>query len=177
VIKWFETYRSIRRIRIEENCLTPFGTKAFALRCLLSFASIMSLTTRLSRMEQSNASTTLALRRSDRRHPRALRLPHPLERGVGPLMRLIQQRVRPQGRTFTESPFCARLRWSPAGLSVEMALSHIHPNLFDYLPTRWCLVRGLLLPAESTFARKGHDDIFVLSGTVIGTKRPQPSSP
>ena len=49
MIKWFEAYRSIRRIRIEENCLTPFGTKAFALRCLLSrsFASIMSLTTRL----------------------------------------------------------------------------------------------------------------------------------
>ena len=28
------------------------------------------------------------------------------------------------------------------------------PNLFDYLPIRWCLGRGLLLPAESTFARK-----------------------
>jgi hypothetical protein len=35
-------------------------------------------------MEQFNASSTLALRRSYRRDPRALRLPHPLERGVGP---------------------------------------------------------------------------------------------
>ena len=38
--------------------------------------------------------------------------------------------------------------------------SDLHPNLFDYLPTRWCLGSALLLPAVdlSTFARKGHDD-------------------
>ena len=92
-------------------------------------------------------------------------------------MRLIQQRVRPQGRTFNRESFLRSTEVVPGWFVSRKALIHIHPNLFDYLPTRWCLVRGLLLPAESTFARKGHDDIFVLSGTVIGTKRPQPSSP
>jgi len=32
-------------------------------------------------MDQSNANTTLVLRRSYRRHPRALRLPHPVKKG------------------------------------------------------------------------------------------------
>ena len=68
----------------------------------------MSDDSRNCRRNESNASTTLALRRSDRGHPRALRLPHPVEKGVGRARESgAFQRVRPRRRTFlraTERP-------------------------------------------------------------------------
>ena len=64
-------------------------------------------------------------------------------------MRLIQQRVRPQGRTFNRESFLRSTEVVPGLFVSEMALNQPRPQFFS----RWCLGRGLLLPAESTPGR------------------------
>ena len=63
----------------------------------------------------------------------ALDVPHPLERGVGLLMRLIQQRVRPQVRTFDRESFLRSTEVVP-GWFVSRNGAESYPPQFVRLP-------------------------------------------
>ena len=64
-------------------------------------------------------------------------------------MRLIQQRVRPQGRTFNRESFLRSPEVVPGWFVSRNGADSTSTSIFS----RWCLGRGLLLLAESTPGR------------------------